>query len=52
MAARSLDVSLIAANSGGHAFAFYFVMMLGQLLWVLVIMPETRASRSKRSSGS
>ena len=33
---------LIAANSGGHAFAFYFVMMLGQLLWVLAIMPETK----------
>ena len=33
---------LIAGSSGGHAFAFYAVMMLGQLLWVLFIMPETK----------
>ncbi len=33
---------LIAASSGGHAFAFYFAMMLGQLLWVLFVMPETK----------
>jgi SP family xylose:H+ symportor-like MFS transporter len=33
---------VIAAESGGHAFAFYAVMMVFQLLWVLHVMPETR----------
>jgi len=33
---------LIAARSGGHAFAFYAVCMLGQLIWVLFVMPETK----------
>ncbi|GAB4111266.1 MAG: sugar porter family MFS transporter [Acidobacteriota bacterium] len=33
---------VIAAESGGHAFAFYAVMMVFQLLWVLYVMPETR----------
>jgi sugar porter (SP) family MFS transporter len=33
---------VIAAVSGGHAFAFYGVMMVLQLLWVLWIMPETK----------
>ncbi|MCF7668483.1 MAG: sugar porter family MFS transporter [Verrucomicrobia bacterium] len=33
---------VIADISGGHAFAFYAVMMVLQLLWVLLIMPETK----------
>jgi len=33
---------MIADVSGGHAFAFYAVCMVGQLLWVLLIMPETK----------
>ena len=32
----------IAASAGGHAFAFYAVMMIGQLAWVLFVMPETQ----------
>lgn len=27
---------------GGTAFAFFFVCMVGQLVWVLVLMPETK----------
>ena len=33
---------LIAARSGGNVFAFYAVMMFGQLLWALFVMPETK----------
>jgi len=33
---------VIAARSGGHAFAFYAAMMVLQLLWVLLVMPETK----------
>jgi sugar porter (SP) family MFS transporter len=33
---------VIADISGGHAFAFYAVCMVGQLLWVLFLMPETK----------
>ncbi|MDO5554889.1 MAG: sugar porter family MFS transporter [Planctomycetia bacterium] len=33
---------VIANASGGHAFAFYFLMMLLQLVWVVWIMPETK----------
>lgn len=33
---------IIADSSGGHAFAFYAVMMVGQLIWVLAVMPETK----------
>lgn len=33
---------IIAERSGGHIFAFYAVMMLGQLVWVLRVMPETK----------
>jgi MFS transporter, SP family, xylose:H+ symportor len=33
---------MIAAQSGGHAFAFYAAMMVLQLLWVLFLMPETK----------
>lgn len=33
---------VIADISGGHTFAFYSLCMVGQLLWVLLIMPETK----------
>jgi len=33
---------IIAEISGGHTFAFYAFCMVGQLLWVLFIMPETK----------
>ncbi len=41
-AAISWTFPIIAASSGGHAFAFYGAMMVLQLLWVLWIMPETK----------
>jgi SP family xylose:H+ symportor-like MFS transporter len=33
---------MIAQASGGHTFAFYAVMMVLQLIWVLKVMPETK----------
>lgn len=33
---------LFAAASGGHVFAFYALCMVGQLIWVVLIMPETK----------
>ena len=33
---------LIAEFSGGHAFAFYTLCMIGQLIWVIFVMPETK----------
>ena len=33
---------MIAEASGGHTFAFYAVMMVLQLIWVLKVMPETK----------
>jgi len=33
---------IIAAKSSGHIFAFYALCMVGQLLWVLFVMPETK----------
>ena len=33
---------IIAEISGGHTFAFYAICMVGQLLWVLYVMPETK----------
>jgi len=33
---------MIAESSGGHAFAFYAAMMVLQLVWVLLAMPETK----------
>jgi sugar porter (SP) family MFS transporter len=38
----SLTFPLIAAKAGWMAFAFYAVCMVGQLLWVLAVMPETK----------
>ncbi len=33
---------IVAALGGGVAFGIFFVFMIGQLLWVLRIMPETK----------
>ena len=33
---------MIAEISGGHTFLFYTICMVGQLLWVLFVMPETK----------
>jgi len=33
---------MIAEVSGGHIFAFYAVCMVGQLVWVIYLMPETK----------
>jgi sugar porter (SP) family MFS transporter len=41
-AAISWTFPIIAAKSGGHTFAFYALCMVGQLLWVLLVMPETK----------
>jgi MFS transporter, SP family, xylose:H+ symportor len=41
-AAISWTFPMIAAVAGWMAFAFYAVCMVGQLLWVLFVMPETK----------
>jgi MFS transporter, SP family, xylose:H+ symportor len=41
-AAISWTFPMIAASAGWMAFAFYAVCMVGQLLWVATIMPETK----------
>ena len=41
-AAISWTFPMIAAVSGWMTFAFYALCMIGQLLWVLIIMPETK----------
>ncbi|GAG42388.1 unnamed protein product, partial [marine sediment metagenome] len=41
-AAISWTFPMIAARSGGNAFAFYALCMVGQLLWVILVMPETK----------
>lgn len=33
---------IIAEFSGGHIFTFYAICMVGQLIWVLKVMPETK----------
>ena len=38
----SWTIPLIADFSGGYAFAFYALCMVGQLIWVLVAMKETK----------
>jgi len=39
---------MIAAQSGGHAFAFYAICCVGQLLWVIWVMPETKGISLER----
>jgi len=41
-AAISWTFPMIAKISGGHTFAFYAVCMIGQLFWVIYVMPETK----------
>jgi MFS transporter, SP family, xylose:H+ symportor len=41
-AAISWTFPIIAAKSGGNIFAFFALCMMGQLLWVLFVMPETK----------
>jgi MFS transporter, SP family, xylose:H+ symportor len=41
-AAISWSFPVIAASSASSAFAFYALCMVGQLLWVIWVMPETK----------
>jgi sugar porter (SP) family MFS transporter len=41
-AAISWTFPVVAEKSGGNAFSFFAVCMVGQLLWVLLVMPETK----------
>jgi len=41
-AAVSWTFPLFAEKSGGHTFAFYAAMMVLQLIWVILFMPETK----------
>ena len=41
-AAISWTFPLIAARSGGHTFTVYALCMVGQLVWVVTRMPETK----------
>ncbi|VAX26842.1 D-xylose proton-symporter XylE [hydrothermal vent metagenome] len=41
-AAISWTFPIIAEVSGGNTFAFYAVCMVGQLFWVIYVMPETK----------
>ncbi len=41
-AAISWTFPIIADISGAHIFAFYGICMIGQLLWVILVMPETK----------
>ena len=38
----SLTFPMIAEISGANIFAFYALCMVGQLLWVIFVMPETK----------
>ncbi len=39
---------VIAAESGGHVFAFYALCCVGQLIWVIFVMPETKGISLER----
>ena len=41
-AAISWTFPMFAEASGGYTFAFYAAMMVLQLVWVMLIMPETK----------
>ena len=41
-AAVSWTFPIFAEASGGHIFTIYAICMVGQLIWVLLIMPETK----------
>ena len=38
----SLTFPVVAEISGAHIFAFYALCMVGQLIWVITVMPETK----------
>ena len=42
MRAATSGAAIAAALGGGMAFTLFFVCMIGQLVWVLRVMPETR----------
>lgn len=39
---------VIASKSGGNTFAFYALCMVGQLIWVWLVMPETKGISLER----
>jgi len=41
-AAISWTFPIFAEASGGHIFTLYAICMVGQLIWVLLVMPETK----------
>jgi len=41
-AAISWTFPMIAEISGGFSFLFYTLCMVGQLFWVIFVMPETK----------
>lgn len=41
-AAVSWTFPIFAEASGGHIFTIYAICMVGQLIWVLLVMPETK----------
>ncbi len=41
-AAISWTFPIFAEASGGHIFTIYAICMVGQLVWVLMVMPETK----------
>ena len=41
-AAISWTFPVFAEASGGYIFTFYAICMVGQLIWVLLVMPETK----------
>lgn len=43
-AAISWSFPMIAEISGGHTFVFYSLCMIGQLIWVIRVMPETKGA--------
>jgi MFS transporter, SP family, xylose:H+ symportor len=47
-AAISWTFPVIASAAGWMAFAFYAVCMVGQLVWVLTVMPETKGVSLER----
>ena len=47
-AAISWTFPMIAAAAGWMAFGFYALCMVGQLLWVLMVMPETKGVSLER----
>ena len=49
-AAISWTFPVIATASGGHAFAFYALMMTLQLLWVLFVIARDQGSATRRDS--